>query len=87
MADPELQELTRRAGELRSLADHIASIANAPHTYATATMKTWKGPHAERTRGQLKSWRAKCDTVAEALREEARTCDQSVKDARQRQKT
>lgn len=81
MPDPELQELTKRAAQLRSLADHIASIVDAPHTYATTTMKKWEGPHAIRIRGELKTWRTKCDTVAEALRDEARACDKSVKDA------
>ncbi|MFE4858964.1 hypothetical protein [Streptomyces sp. NPDC056670] len=82
MADPDLQELTKRASQLRSLADHIETMVDAPHTYATTTMKTWAGPHADRTRGDLKTWRGKCHTVAESLREEARTCDQSVKDAK-----
>lgn len=80
MANPEIEELSKRASQLRSLADHIASLPDAPRTFSTTTMKNWSGPHADHVRGELKTWRTKCDNVAEALREEARTCDKSVKD-------
>lgn len=82
MADPAVQELTERATKLRSLAEHIASMADPSHTFATVTMKKWSGPHAERIRGDLKGWRTKCGTVAEALRDEARKCDKSATDLR-----
>ncbi|MFI6091358.1 hypothetical protein [Streptomyces sp. NPDC051218] len=82
MADPELAELSKRATQLRSLADHIDGLADSPHKYATITMKKWAGPHADSTRGELKNWQTKCHTVAEALREEARDCDKSVKEAK-----
>lgn len=82
MANPEVQELTERATKLRSLAGHIEGMVNAPHTFATVTMKKWAGPHADRVRGDLKTWRTKCGTVAEALREEASACDKSAKELR-----
>lgn len=80
MADPDVQELTERASKLRSLADHIASMVDPPHTYATNTMKTWAGPHADHVRGELRKWRTKCSDVAELLRDEAKECDKSAKD-------
>ncbi|MGW3494269.1 WXG100 family type VII secretion target [Streptomyces sp. NPDC001020] len=80
MANPDVAELTERATKLRSLADHIAGMTNTPHTFVTVTMKKWAGPHSDRIRGELKTWRTKCDTVAEALRKEAHACDQSAKD-------
>lgn len=82
MADPELQELSKRATQLRSLADHIDGLADSPHKYATTTMKKWAGPHADRTRGELKKWQTTCHNVAEELRKEARECDKTVKDAK-----
>ncbi|GGR73393.1 hypothetical protein GCM10010252_09930 [Streptomyces aureoverticillatus] len=82
MADPELQEQTRRATQLRSLADHIEGLPKAAHTFSTTQMKQWAGPHADDVRGDLKSWKTKCENVAEALRTVARDCDQAVKDAK-----
>ncbi|MER5372319.1 hypothetical protein [Streptomyces sp. NPDC002553] len=80
MGNPEVQELTERASKLRSLAEHIATLADAPNTFATTTMKNWSGPHADRVRGELKGWRTKCGEVAATLREEASACDKSAKE-------
>jgi hypothetical protein len=80
VANPEIEELSRRASQLRSLADHIADLTHSSRTFSTETMKNWSGPHADNVRGDLKNWRTKCDNVAEALREEARSCDKSAKD-------
>ncbi|MFJ5776536.1 WXG100 family type VII secretion target [Streptomyces sp. NPDC093094] len=82
MANPEVQELTERAAKLRSLAEHIEKLTDSPHTFSTVTMKNWSGPHADRIRGDLRNWRTKCGSVAEALRDEATACDKSAKDLR-----
>ncbi|MEL3944802.1 hypothetical protein ACFWZT_26940 [Streptomyces alboflavus] len=82
MADPELQEQAKRAGQLRSLADHIEDLPKATRDFSTKQMKQWAGPHADDVRGDLGGWKTKCENVAEALREVARQCDQAVKDAK-----
>jgi len=80
VANPEIEELSKRASQLRSLADHIAGLADAPRAFSSTTMKNWAGPHADDVRGDLKKWHTKCENVAEALRDEARDCDKSAKD-------
>jgi flavorubredoxin len=80
VGNPDVQELTERAAKLRSLAEHIEKLADPAHTFATVTMKKWSGPHADRIREDLRTWRTKCGTVAESLREEASACDKSAKD-------
>jgi len=73
-----VQELKDRANRLRSLADTIEALPDKARSFATSTMKDWAGPNADRTRGDLNSWRTKCRTVADTLRGEARTCDQNA---------
>ena len=80
MGSQGAQELTARASELRSLADEIEALPDQVGTFATQTMKDWSGPNADRTRGDLGSWRTKCRTIADTLRGEARTCEQNAKD-------
>lgn len=79
MASEGVQELTDRASRLRGLADEIEALPDSARTFATATMKDWSGPHADRTRGELGTWRTTCRTVAESLRTEAGTCEQNAK--------
>ncbi|MFH8795765.1 hypothetical protein [Streptomyces sp. NPDC017941] len=86
MADPELAEQTKRASQLRSLADHIEDLPKATRDFSTTQMKSWAGPHADDVRGDLKSWKTKCENVAEALRDVARSCDQAVRDAKKDKK-
>ncbi|MER5598527.1 hypothetical protein [Streptomyces sp. NPDC002265] len=83
MADPDIQDLTHRASQLRALADDIAAMVDAPHQFVTTTMKTWSGPHADRIRGELKAWRTKCAHVAATLRQEAHQCDRSALNLKQ----
>ncbi|MFG2949079.1 WXG100 family type VII secretion target [Streptomyces adustus] len=83
MTDPNSQQLTYRASQLRALAEDIAALVDAPHNFATTTMKTWSGPHADRVRGELRTWRTKCTHVAEALRQEAHKCDRSAMEQKQ----
>ncbi|WP_328537322.1 hypothetical protein [Streptomyces sp. NBC_00344] len=80
MGNPDIQDLNSRAASLRSLADHIESLVDPPHTQSTQTMKTWAGPNADDVRGKLKSWRTKCSTVAKTLRVEAHKASQEAKD-------
>lgn len=80
MANPDIQELNKRASDLRSLADHIEVLANAAKNHSTTGMKTWSGPNADNVRGKLKSWQTTCGTVAKALRDEAQQCTQSAQD-------
>ncbi|WP_406137416.1 WXG100 family type VII secretion target [Streptomyces sp. NBC_01089] len=80
MGNPDIQELNSRAASLRSLADHIDSLVDSPHTQSTTAMKTWSGPNADHVRGKLKSWRTTCTTVAKSLREEAHKASESAKD-------
>ncbi|MGW2817725.1 hypothetical protein [Streptomyces sp. NPDC001415] len=80
MANPDIQELNNRASALRSLADHVESLMDAPRTHSTTTMKAWAGPNATEVRGKLNSWRTTCSTVAESLRSEARQASQDAKD-------
>ncbi|MFT2018058.1 WXG100 family type VII secretion target [Streptomyces sp. 796.1] len=82
MADPEIENLTKRATQLRSLADHIDSLVTKPKTHSTTQMKKWAGPNADKVRGDLNSWHTKCTTVATKLREMATQCDKSAENAR-----
>lgn len=79
MANPDIQELNQRASQLRSLADHIDSMADAAKNHSTTGMKTWSGPNADDVRGKLKGWQTKCGTVAKLLRDEAHQCAQDAK--------
>ncbi len=80
MANPDIQELNQRAGQLRSLADHIDQLVDAAKKHSTTGMKSWSGPNADNVRGKLKTWQTKCGTVAKALRDEAQKCTESAKD-------
>ncbi|MDT9701472.1 hypothetical protein [Streptomyces sp. P17] len=80
MANPDIQELNQRAGQLRSLADHIDQLVDAAKKHSTTGMKTWSGPNADNVRGKLKTWQTTCGGVAKALRHEAQQCAQSAKD-------
>ncbi|MFB7108946.1 hypothetical protein [Streptomyces sp. NPDC056190] len=80
MANPDIQELNRRAGQLGSLADHIGSRVDTAKKHATTGMKTWSGPNADIVHGRLKSWHATCGTVAKTPRDEAHQCTQDAKD-------
>ncbi|NEB07295.1 hypothetical protein G3I32_00025 [Streptomyces coelicoflavus] len=86
MADPGIEELNRRAGQLRSLADHIDGMVDTAKNHSTTGMKTWAGPNADDVRGKLKSWKTKCHTVAETLRDEAQKCSQGAKDLQDKRK-
>ncbi|MDT0613569.1 WXG100 family type VII secretion target [Streptomyces lancefieldiae] len=86
MANPDIQELNQRASQLRSLADHIDGLVDAAKNHSTTGMKTWSGPNADDVRGKLKSWKTKCGTVAEALRDEAQKCAQGAKDLQNKKK-
>ncbi|MET7764465.1 hypothetical protein ABZS86_29710 [Streptomyces sp. NPDC005355] len=86
MADPEIDKLTKRASQLRSLADDIDSLVDKPKNHSANAMKKWAGPNADKVRGDLRSWATKCASVAKALREEARRCDKSVEDAKSSKK-
>ncbi|MFI8092389.1 hypothetical protein ACIF9R_29375 [Streptomyces sp. NPDC086080] len=85
MAQPEIQELNQRAGQLRSLADDIDSLVDTAKNHSTTGMKSWAGPNADEVRGKLKGWQTKCGTVAKALRDEAQRCAQDAKDLQGRQ--
>ncbi|MFR0358963.1 hypothetical protein [Streptomyces sediminimaris] len=80
MANPDIQELNHRAGQLRSLADHIDGLVDAAKKHSTVSMKSWSGPNADHVRGKLKSWHTTCGTVAQALRDEAHQCTKEAKD-------
>ncbi|MFJ2819416.1 MULTISPECIES: WXG100 family type VII secretion target [unclassified Streptomyces] len=80
MANPDIQELNQRAGQLRSLADHIDSLVDAAKKHSTTAMKTWSGPNADNVRGKLRTWQTTCGTVAKALRDEAQKCTNSAKE-------
>ncbi|MBB5934680.1 WXG100 family type VII secretion target [Streptomyces zagrosensis] len=82
MADPEIEKLTQRATQLRSLADHIDSLVTRPKTQSTTQMKKWAGPNAEKVRGDLKSWHTKCTAVATKLRQMATDCDKTAEEAK-----
>lgn len=86
MANPDIQELNHRAGQLRSLADHIESIVDAAKNHSTTGMKTWSGPNADEVRGKLKTWHTTCASVAKALRDEAHQCTQDAKDLQDKKK-
>ncbi|MET9253170.1 hypothetical protein [Streptomyces sp. NPDC003717] len=86
MGNPDIQELNHRAGQLRSLADHIDGMVDAAKNHSTTGMKSWAGPNADDVRGKLKSWKTKCGTVAEALRDEAQKCTQDAKDLQDKKK-
>ncbi|MGW6703703.1 hypothetical protein ACWGDE_02240 [Streptomyces sp. NPDC054956] len=83
MGNPDVQELNQRAGALRSLADHIEKMMDAPQRFSTGQMQTWEGPNATDVRGKLGTWKSTCATVAKSLREEAQ---QSANDAKELQK-
>lgn len=76
MAEPDVQELKDRAAKLRSLADHLQKLTNDVHD-AAAGME-WSGPLTDRVRGDIKTWRTRCGTVADRIRAEA---DHLVKQA------
>ncbi|MFI0941177.1 WXG100 family type VII secretion target [Streptomyces sp. NPDC021020] len=80
MGSPDAQELNTRAAQLRGLAADIEALPDKARTFATQTMTQWEGPHADRTRGEMGTWRTTCRTVAEHLRTEANTCEQNAKD-------
>ncbi|MFE0672603.1 hypothetical protein [Streptomyces sp. NPDC058867] len=80
MANPEIQELTQRAANLRSLADHVDQLIDAAKKHSATGMKSWSGPNADNVRGKLKTWQTTCGGVAKALRDEAQQCAQSAKD-------
>lgn len=86
MANPDIQELNHRAGQLRSLADHVDSLVEAAKKHSTTGMKSWSGPNADHVRGKLKTWQTTCGTVAKALREEAHQCTQDAKDLQDQKK-
>lgn len=86
VADPEIENLTRRASQLRGLADEIEALVHKPKAHSTGTMKKWAGPNADKVRGDLRTWQTKCTTVAESLRAEARRCDKGAEDARKPKK-
>lgn len=86
MANPDIQELNQRAGQLRSLADHIDSLVDTAKKHSTTAMKTWSGPNADNVRGKLKSWHTTCSTIAKELRDEAQKCTQSAKDLQDNRK-
>ncbi|MFC5674855.1 hypothetical protein [Streptomyces incanus] len=86
MANPDVQELNRRASQLRSLADHIDSLVDTAKNASMTGMKTWSGPNADDVRGKLKDWQTKCGTVAKALRNEAHQCAQDAKDLQDKKK-
>ncbi|SNX63194.1 hypothetical protein SAMN06272735_4996 [Streptomyces sp. TLI_55] len=86
MANPDIQELNKRAGDLRALADHIESLIDTAKNHSTTGMKSWSGPNADNVRGKLKSWQTTCGTVAKALRDEAHQCSQSAKDLQDNKK-
>ncbi|PJM99184.1 hypothetical protein CG740_31690 [Streptomyces sp. CB01201] len=80
MANPDIQELNHRAAALRSLADLVESLMDAPRTHSVTTMKSWAGPNATDVRGKLNSWRTTCSTVAHSLRAEAQQAARDAKD-------
>ncbi|MFJ4436250.1 hypothetical protein [Streptomyces sp. NPDC088923] len=82
MPDPEIANLTKRASQLRGLADEIDALVNRPKTQSTDTMRKWAGPNADKVRGELRTWKTKCESVAESLRAEARRCDKGAADAK-----
>lgn len=86
MANPDIQELNHRAGQLRSLADHIDALADTAKKHSTVGMKSWSGPNADHVRGKLKSWQTTCGTVAQALRDEANQCTKDAKDLQNQKK-
>ena len=86
MANPDIQELNQRAGQLRSLADHIESLVDAAKKHGTTGMKSWSGPNADDVRGRLKTWHTTCGTVAKTLRDEAQQCSQDAKDLKDEKK-
>ncbi|MCX5050242.1 MULTISPECIES: hypothetical protein [unclassified Streptomyces] len=86
MANPDIQELNHRAGQLRSLADHIDALVDTAKKHSTVGMKSWSGPNADHVRGKLKSWQTTCGTVAQALRDEANQCTKDAKDLQNQKK-
>ncbi|MEU3841773.1 hypothetical protein AB0E88_17290 [Streptomyces sp. NPDC028635] len=86
MANPDIQELNQRAGQLRALADHIDSIVDAAKNHSTTGMKTWSGPNADEVRGKLRTWHTTCSSVAKTLRDEAHQCTQDAKDLQDKKK-
>jgi len=84
MADPRIHELRERATKLRAFADHVQKLPD--RVDGEAAKMEWSGPYTDKVRGEIKTWKGRCGSVADRIREEAQRLDGEASSLEQKER-
>lgn len=76
MPPPEVEEMRKQAGRLRTLADQVEKLVDSVKEYAGKM--EWSGPLTDRLTGEIGTWKTRCTEVAGKIRSEATELDKQA---------